>query len=100
MRLAVNDGPDRPLVYVDAICFERQAEACAKHLATGRQVAVSGRLHYSEWKAGDGSPRSKHEVIGRVQFLGRPSGAEDEVTDAPAEPVVAGAVEGDDGIPF
>jgi single-strand DNA-binding protein len=102
MRVAVSDGPDRPPTYVDAVCFERQAEACAKHLAKGRQVAVSGRLHYSEWKAEDGSPRSKHEVIGQVQFLGKPQGTEEEtpVEEGSQDPVAAGVVVGEDGIPF
>ncbi len=40
-------------------------------MAKGRQVAVSGRLEHQEWKAQDGSPRSRHEVIAeQVQFLG------------------------------
>jgi single-strand DNA-binding protein len=58
-------------VFVDVKCFEGQARACADHLAKGRQVAISGRLELDEWKADDGSKRSRLYVIARsVQFLG------------------------------
>ena len=56
--------------YVDVSTFDRQAAACAEYLTKGRQVAVSGRLVYREWTADDDSKRSKHSVIGRVEFLG------------------------------
>jgi single-strand DNA-binding protein len=69
MRIAVNGMRDGDVTYVDVVTFDTQAEACASHLAKGREVGVTGRLSYSEWKAEDGSPHSKHEVIGRVQFL-------------------------------
>lgn len=77
LRIAVSDGgSDRPTLYIDVSTFDRQAEACAKHLAKGRQVAVAGRLAYREWQTESGARRSKHSVIGRVEFLGRPNGAE------------------------
>jgi len=70
MRIAIDrqgDGAD----YVDVTAFGKLAEVCAQYLEKGRQVGVSGRLHYSEWEAEDGSKRSKHEVIAQsVQFLG------------------------------
>jgi single-stranded DNA-binding protein len=51
-------------------------------------IAVTGRLAYREWEADDGTRRSKHYVIGRVQFGGggRPNG------DQPAEAAVPQAV--------
>ncbi len=53
--------------------FGPRAEAVAEHMTKGRQVAVIGRLEYQEWKAQDGSPRSRHEVIAeQVQFLDPP----------------------------
>jgi single-stranded DNA-binding protein len=33
---------------------------------------VTGRLIYREWVADDGARRSKHGVVGRVQFGGKP----------------------------
>ena len=75
LRLAVDQGVDgsgdkRDPLYIDVSTFDRQASACAEHLSKGRQVAVEGRLVYREWQAEDGSKRSKHQVIGRVEFLG------------------------------
>lgn len=74
LRIAIGNGPDRPPTYVDVACFDKQAEACAAHLSKGRQVGVEGRLLYREWEADDGSRRSKHSVVGRVEFLGSANG--------------------------
>jgi single-strand DNA-binding protein len=91
MRLAVNGRGDQDPVYVDVTTFGAQADSCAEYLSKGRQVAVSGRLHYSEWDAKDGSGRrSRLQVIGNVKFLGSPNG--EEPSEAPAE--------GDDEIEF
>jgi len=73
MRLAVprRDREAAP-VYVDVVAFDKLADLCAKHLEKGRQVAISGRLEYSEWEAKDGTKRSKHEVIAYdVEFLAK-----------------------------
>ncbi len=92
MRVAVNGMREGDVTYVDVVTFAKQADACASHLAKGREVGVTGRLSYSEWKAEDGSPHSKHQVIGRVQFLSG-NGA------APTAPPPEGDAE-DDEIPF
>jgi single-strand DNA-binding protein len=68
LRLAVNDQKDQPPLYVDVATFGKAADACARYLSKGRQVAVTGRLTYREWEAKDGSKRSKHSVTGRVSF--------------------------------
>jgi single-strand DNA-binding protein len=94
LRIAVDNGRDRDPTYVDVSTFDAQAQACARYLAKGRQVAISGRLVYREWKAEDGSARSKHSVIGRVEFLGkRPQGE-------PTEAQPAAKASNDDDIPF
>ena len=91
MRLAVNDQREQPPLYIDIASFGSGAEACAQYLVKGRAIAVTGRLVYREWEAEDGTKRSKHQVIGRVSFGGRP----DTDTDAPNtdtnEPVEAEA---------
>ena len=85
MRIAVDNGSYDP-TYVDVTTFDGQATACAEHLSKGRQVGVNGRLHYAEWEAEDGSKRSRHSVIGRVEFLGTKRESEPDGTDAaPAE---------------
>jgi single-strand DNA-binding protein len=77
LRLAVNDQRNQPPLFIDVATFGASAEACAKYLAKGRQIAVTGRLIYREWEADDGTRRSKHAVIGRVQFGGRPDNGDD-----------------------
>ena len=100
MRIAVDngasrDGEDRDPTFVDVSTFGPQAEACSKYLEKGRQVGVEGRLVYREWKAEDGSARSKHSVIGRVEFLAKAGSNGSGPTQPPA---AVGAA--DDDIPF
>lgn len=68
LRLAVDNGQYDP-TYVDVSTFDGQAEACGRYLCKGRQVAISGRLVFRQWEAEDGSKRSRHSVVGRVEFL-------------------------------
>ena len=98
LRIAIQrpkkDGEDQGADYVDVTTFGRQAEVCAEYLGTGRRIAVQGRLKHSEWKAEDGSKRSKIEVIAnQVDFLDSPrdSGSDEAPAEADAEPVEAAA---------
>jgi single-strand DNA-binding protein len=86
LRLAVNDQKDQPPLFIDVATFGTQAAACAKYLAKGRAIAVTGRLVYREWEGEDGTRRSRHHVIGRVQFGGRPA---EEGSDAETAEEVA-----------
>ena len=81
LRLAVNDQKDQPPLFIDVATFGSQAEACATYLAKGRAIAVTGRLVYREWEAEDGTRRSRHHVIGRVQFGGKPNGDQPTSTE-------------------
>ena len=99
MRLAINGIRENEVTYIDVVTFEKQAEACAQYLTKGRKVAVTGRLSYSEWEADDGTKRSKHEVIGRVQFL-PVAGAKANGSEPVEEPVPVGAGVADEDIPF
>jgi single-strand DNA-binding protein len=71
LRLAVNDQPGQPM-FIDVATFGAQAEACAQYLTKGRAIAVTGRLVYREWDD-NGTRRSRHHIVGRVQFGGKPS---------------------------
>lgn len=97
LRVAVDNGQNDP-TYVDVATFDKQAEACAQYLSKGRQVAVNGRLIYREWEADDGSKRSKHSVIGRVEFLSKPSTNGDAPEEPASQPAAVGAA--DEDIPF
>jgi single-strand DNA-binding protein len=81
MRVAVGrpsqDGAD----YVDVTSFGKLAETCGEYLTKGRRVAISGRLHYSEWTT-DAGPRSKHEVVATsIEFLDARRDGEPAETD-------------------
>ena len=83
LRLAVNDQKDQPM-FIDVATFGAQADACARYLTKGRAVAVTGRLVYREWDD-NGTRRSRHHIIGRVQFGGRPDEPAAETQDATEE---------------
>jgi single-strand DNA-binding protein len=78
LRVAVNDQKDQPPMFIDVATFGAQADACAKYLTKGQAVGVTGRLVYREWDD-NGTRRSRHHVIGRVQFGGKPG---DDTADA------------------
>jgi len=82
LRVAVNDQKDKPM-FIDVATFGAQADACAKYLAKGRAVAVTGRLVYREWD--DGTRRSRHHIVGRVQFGGKPDEQPADTADTPEE---------------
>ncbi|HUP70329.1 MAG TPA: single-stranded DNA-binding protein [Acidimicrobiales bacterium] len=73
LRLAIprrKSGEDAGAVFVNVVCFGRQAEAADEYLYRGRRVAVEGRLEQREWTDSDGEARSRHEVIAeRLEFL-------------------------------
>ena len=73
MRLAVSRRDrDADPVYVDLVTYDGLAETCAVHLEKGRQVAVTGRLDYSEWETNEGQKRSSHSVVANdVEFLAK-----------------------------
>ena len=87
LRVAVNDQKGQPPMFIDVATFGAQADACAKYLAKGRAVAVTGRLVYREWDD-NGTRRSRHHIIGRVQFGGKPDEPAADTSDA-AEEVAA-----------
>ena len=81
LRLAVNDQQDQPPLFIDIATLGSHADACAKHLAKGRAIAVTGRLIYRESVADDDTRRSKHAVVGHVQFGGPPNDAQPNDSD-------------------
>jgi single-strand DNA-binding protein len=93
IRLAVarprRNGEDQAPVYVDVVTYGALAKPVADYMTQGRQVAVSGRLEYREWRDADDGFRSKHEVVAdSVQFIDgkhKPAAADQpEPTEEPA----------------
>jgi single-strand DNA-binding protein len=84
LRVAVNDQKGQPPMFIDVATFGAQADACAKYLAKGRAVAVTSRLVDHEWDD-NGTRRSRHHVVGRVQSGGKPDEPAAETQDATEE---------------
>ena len=59
-------------IYVDIVCWGRQAETCCDFLSKGSAIYVEGRLNSREYKTKEDFNRTVYEVIAnRVQFLER-----------------------------
>jgi single-strand DNA-binding protein len=72
-RLAVDRGAAEGADFVPVTTFNVLAATCADVIGKGHLVAVSGRLHHSEWTTAEGERRSRLEVIASsVDFLARP----------------------------
>lgn len=60
--------------YFNIVCWRGLAENCAKILAKGRKVCVSGSIQTRQYDAQDGSKRTAFDIVAdEVEFL--PSGA-------------------------
>ena len=88
-RLAIDRPGGGDADFVGVAVWERQAEACAAHLAKGGRVAVDGRLRSSSWETPDGERRSAVDVVAhRVEFLSPPVG---DASPGAAAPGAAGS---------
>jgi single-strand DNA-binding protein len=87
MRIAVpRPGEGDNADFFDVVAFGQLAEACATHLAKGRQVLIEGALRHQSWIDAESSERrSRVEVLAnRVQFLDAPRREEPEATPTAA----------------
>jgi single-strand DNA-binding protein len=99
-RLAVDGRPKRLWITVEA--WAHEAGKVATYGASGRHVAVTGRLVQDEFLDRDGHKQTRYKVVaGRVEFLDDPPSAPDQ-HESPTqrtqrvsvggEPTVAGPV--------
>jgi single-strand DNA-binding protein len=64
LRLAIaRRRDDADALFIDVVCFGRQAVAAGAYLTKGRLVAVTGHLEYREWTGADRLRRSRHQVV-------------------------------------
>lgn len=70
--------------YVDCALYGQRADALSTMIVRGTQVSVSGRLKHREWRAQDGSARSRHEVV--VDCLTLPPRCAQGAQEAPQRP--------------
>lgn len=58
--------------FFDFTIFGRRAEALAQYMTKGLKVCLQGRLHYSAWKAQDGTNRSRVDInVEEVELMSR-----------------------------
>ena len=70
--IAVNEtrGGQDNVLYFRVSAWRQLGENCAKYLAKGRKVCVSGRIGYHTYQANDGKTRVQLEVMAEdVEFL-------------------------------
>lgn len=81
MRIAVNDRVKRNdewqdrAHFFDVTAWAGVAENCGKYLLKGSGVMIRGKLQYEEWKAEDGTGRSRVAInAAEVIFMPKGSG--------------------------
>jgi single-strand DNA-binding protein len=79
LRLAVDGmGRGQEVGYIDVLSYGASGEAAATVLKQGWLVGVAGRLEFNEWTDKDSdAKRSKHTVVGHIEFLNAPREAGD-----------------------
>ena len=89
------DGREQEeVLFIDCVCFGKRGEAIQKYSLKGDPLLIEGRLNLDQWKAQDGTNRSKHRVIvENFQFMGSPK-------DKPQEPQQAKPDVDDENIPY
>ena len=111
IRLAVNDRrknaasgqwEDKPN-YIDVVMFGSRGESVSRFLTKGKQIAVEGKIRWSEWENQAGEKRSKIEVVADdIELLGGRGDAPASprtVSSAPADAPSDDLADGED-IPF
>lgn len=108
LRLARNErhgDKDYPL-FIDVSIFGKSAESTAAHKKRGDQIAVSGRLEYSEFTDNEGNKHNRLRIVAHsVEFLARKNGnghdTDAEHADTQKAPASATAAESlEEEIPF
>lgn len=92
--IAVNEkrGGQDNVLYFRVSAWRQLGENCAKYLAKGRKVCVSGRIGYHTYQANDGKTRVQLEVMAEdVEFL---SSRNDEQPSATTPPPATSNAQG------
>jgi len=99
-RRGGKNGEDRGAAFVDVRTWGMTAELCARYLAKGRHISITGRIEHDEWEHKGSKYQRVYVVAEHVLFLGAPeraAGSDDTepdvpgTTDAQPEPAVATA---------
>jgi len=86
---AADGSQKEEVMFMDITFFGRTAEIANQYLKQGSNVLLDGRIQLSQWKAEDGTNRSKHElIVENMQMLnsGEGSAPAQPAQSAPAQP--------------
>ncbi len=73
--IAVNQGKDKPTMWLNVECWKALAEQCNMKLAKGARVEVKGRLVQDVWKDKVGEIQRRYKVTAQaVRLLKRSDG--------------------------
>ena len=90
-----NQQGEKEADFIPIVTWRGLAENCARYLAKGRLVAVSGRMQVRTYEGRDGQKRYVTEVVAdEVQFLEWGEKKETEISFTPIE------IEDDGELPF
>lgn len=82
-RFKAVDG-QRETDFINIVAWRQTAELCAKYLAKGRKVAVTGSLQMRSYQAQDGQKRTVAEVVAdNVEFLTSRAEAAEQAQNTP-----------------
>jgi single-strand DNA-binding protein len=96
MRVAVNarrrdaagEWAEKPNFF-DVVVYGTPGENVARHMRTGRAVAVDGRLDWREWETKDGRRAQAVRIVARtVQFLDSPPAGDSDGAAAGVHSIV------------
>lgn len=76
-RLAVSDRQSKTTMFINVVCFGKQADALAEYLVKGRLVGVTGRLKIEDYEK-DGIKRNSVSVIANDIQLGPKAADKDQ----------------------
>ncbi|MBU0677160.1 MAG: single-stranded DNA-binding protein [Verrucomicrobia bacterium] len=72
--------------FIDIVVWGPQAKACATYLDKGSPAVIEGKLQQDRWETETGERRSKLRVRAQnIQFMGRPSGDQQEYNEPDIE---------------
>ena len=86
-----NFGEKKEVDYIPVVTWRGLADNCAKFLAKGRKVGVSGRIQVRSYEANNGERRYATEIIADdVEFLSPKGEGGPRMQDVPPPPEDAG----------
>ena len=73
--------------WVKVTAYDKLAEICAKYLAKGKPVFISGKMQTRQWEDKDGNTRYTTEIIvNNMVMLGTSQGSGDQDYGQPGKP--------------